>query len=107
MIARAIQAPLQCWKKSSPGLTDESIADMSRPAGGYSGPWKLAGTGGAAGAVDTASSAAAVIRQSERIDIDMDRSSDCLRCDSIMPGVCDCTQPLQCGNRLREHAHGQ
>src|SRR5579863_1558198 len=72
MMVRAIQAPLQCWKKSSPGLTDESIADMSRPAGGYSGPWKLAGRRGAAGAVDTASNALAVIRQSERIDVDMD-----------------------------------
>src|SRR5580704_4174212 len=72
MTVRAIQAPLQCWKKSSPGLTDESMADMSRPAGGYSGPWKLTGRRSAAGEVDTDSNVVAVIRQSERIDVDLD-----------------------------------
>ena len=62
MVARAIQAPLQCWKKSSPGLTEESIADMSSPAGGYSGPPKLTGAIGAASAADTNSGALIAIR---------------------------------------------
>src|ERR1700688_2904258 len=70
MVERAIQAPLQCWKKSSPGLTEESTADISRPTGGYSGPPNAAATMGAAKAADALSRAPTAITQGAPINAD-------------------------------------